>query len=129
MVNHPRRNRVCVLFEPCNTCFVLAHCCFGQGFEKMQKTMGDQQQVKTSLMQERKLLQQQVALLQQQSRSQGDALRRTQLQKQRLEGLCRTLQVNSLGCLAHVHQACMCSCASAQGRMLGLFLTERIGSF
>lgn len=57
--------------------------------------MGDQQQLTTQLMQERQLLQQQVQLLQQQGREQADRLRRTQLQKQRLEGLCRTLQVRS----------------------------------
>jgi len=55
--------------------------------------MGDQQQLTTQLMQERQLLQQQVHLLQQQGRDQADRLRRTQLQKQRLEGLCRMLQV------------------------------------
>jgi hypothetical protein len=64
--------------------------------------MTDQQQVTTQLMQERQLLQQQVQLLQQQSRGQADKLRRTHLQKQRLEGLCRTLQVGGgAGVLVH----------------------------
>lgn len=65
-----------------------------QSFDKLQKTMTEQQQVTSQLMQERQLLQQQVQLLQVQSKEQADKLRRTQLQKQRLEGLCRTLQVS-----------------------------------
>lgn len=71
-------------------------CCL-QGFDKLQKTASEQQQVTSALMQERQLLQQQVQLLQQQSQDQAEKLRRTQLQKQRLEGLCRTLQVRA-GC-------------------------------
>lgn len=78
-----------------------------QSFEKLQKTMTEQQQVTTQLMQERQLLQQQIQLLQQQSRDQAEKLRRTQLQKQRLEGLCRTLQV----CW---HQKCPHAPCSAQ---------------
>jgi septal ring factor EnvC (AmiA/AmiB activator) len=66
-----------------------------QNYEQVQKTMTEQQQVTTQLMQERQLLQQHIKLLQQQSRDQADQLRRTRLQKQRLEGLCRTLQVCS----------------------------------
>lgn len=64
-----------------------------QGFDKMQKSMSDQQQITTQLMQERQLLQGQVVTLQQQAREQADKLRRVGLQKQRLEALCRTLQV------------------------------------
>jgi hypothetical protein len=64
-----------------------------QSFDKVQKNLTDQGQLINQLMQERTLLKQQTQLLQQQGREQADKLRRTQLQKQRLEALCRSLQV------------------------------------
>jgi hypothetical protein len=64
-----------------------------QSFDKLQKNMSEQTQLINQLMQERQLLKQQTQLLQQQGREQADKLRRTQLQKQRLETLCRSLQV------------------------------------
>jgi hypothetical protein len=88
-----------------------------QSFEKLQKTTTEQQQVTTQLMQERQLLQQQIQLLQQQSRDQADKLRRTQLQKQRLEALCRTLQTQVCShrkpCALGIHNACHMEAGSA----------------
>lgn len=52
--------------------------CAPQSFEKVQKSMTEQQQVQ---------------VLQQQGHEQGEKLRRVTTQKQRLEGLCRALQV------------------------------------
>lgn len=67
-----------------------------QAMEQMKTTSTQQQQMMHGLLKERQLLQQQVQLLQQQARDQAEKLRRSQLQKQRLEGLCRGLQVHEI---------------------------------
>lgn len=58
--------------------------------------MTEHQKQTPVLMKERQLLKEQTLLLQRQVKEQADELKHSQLQKLRLEGLCRALQVR--GC-------------------------------
>lgn len=76
-----------------------AHACFAhcatQAFDKLRKQSDEQRQHTKDLLQDRSMLQQQVQALTAQAREHADKLRRLQLQKQRLENLCRSLQVRA----------------------------------
>lgn len=61
--------------------------------DKLQHDMAEHQKQMPILTKENALLHEQNMLLQRQVRQQVDELKRSQLQKLRLEGLCRALQV------------------------------------